>query len=194
MFKNVSGQKLSVYCFNSTTNLPVTGDAANLTAYESLDDGSVTGLTDTSASEQSASNAPGFYLFDLSQAETNASKIMFSCVTVTADVVCLCMPAVVYTTPPNFTATAIDSSGALTLTAGERNSIAAAILDLTSAIETGLTVRQALRLGAAADAGKASGMGTGTAVLRNAVADSKARITATVDADGNRTAVTTDLT
>ncbi len=182
MFKNVAGQKLSVYAFNSTTNLPVSGDAANLTAYESLDDGSVTGLTDTSASEQSAANAPGFYLFDLSQSETNASKILFSCVSLTANVVCLCMPAVVYTI------------GAMTLTSGERDAIAAAILDLTSAIETGLTVRQALRLGAAADAGKASGMGTGTAVLRNAVEDSKARITATVDSDGNRTAVTTDLT
>jgi hypothetical protein len=41
--------------------------------------------------------------------------------------------------------------------------------------------------------GKASGLGTTTAVYRD-LADSKDRISATVDADGNRTAVTRDLT
>lgn len=69
-----------------------------------------------------------------------------------------------------------------------------AAFDLADAIETGLTLRQALRLIAAAVAGELSGAGTATEVFRNAVADSKARITATVDAVGNRTAITTDLT
>jgi hypothetical protein len=41
--------------------------------------------------------------------------------------------------------------------------------------------------------GKASGLGTTTAVYRD-LADSKARVTATVDSDGNRTAITRDLT
>lgn len=41
--------------------------------------------------------------------------------------------------------------------------------------------------------GKASGMGTTTGILR-AVDDSKDRITATIDASGNRTAVTLDAT
>lgn len=69
-----------------------------------------------------------------------------------------------------------------------------AILDLANGIETGLTPRQALRLIAAVAAGKVSGAGTGTEYVRNAVADTKARITATVDSSGNRTAMTTDLT
>jgi hypothetical protein len=69
-----------------------------------------------------------------------------------------------------------------------------ALLDRAGAIETGLTPRQALRLALAALAGKVSGAATTTVTIRNAVADSKARITATVDADGNRTAITTDLT
>lgn len=60
-------------------------------------------------------------------------------------------------------------------------------------IETGLTLRKALRLIAAATGGKASGLDGSTAVYRNALADSKDRITATVDADGNRTVVTLDL-
>jgi len=74
------------------------------------------------------------------------------------------------------------------------NSAADALLDRSAGIETGLTPRQAWRLIAAACAGKASGLATATAVYRNAVADSKDRITATVDGDGNRTAVTVDLT
>jgi hypothetical protein len=41
--------------------------------------------------------------------------------------------------------------------------------------------------------GKASGLATTTAVYRD-VADTKDVITATVDADGNRTAITRDLT
>jgi len=60
-------------------------------------------------------------------------------------------------------------------------------------IETGLTMRQALRLIAAATAGKVSGGGTSTITIRNAVADSDNRITATVDSNGNRSAITYDL-
>lgn len=60
-------------------------------------------------------------------------------------------------------------------------------------VETGLTLRQALRLVTAATAGKISGGGTATITIRNAVADSADRITATVTTDGDRTAITYDL-
>jgi hypothetical protein len=60
-------------------------------------------------------------------------------------------------------------------------------------VETGLTLRQALRLVTAATAGKISGGGTSTITIRNAVVDGVDRITATVDTDGNRTAITYDL-
>lgn len=65
---------------------------------------------------------------------------------------------------------------------------------LDELIEAGLTVRQALRLIAAATAGRLSGAGTDTETIRNAVADSKSRIVATVDAAGNRTAIVYDVT
>jgi len=81
-----------------------------------------------------------------------------------------------------------------TLTSGERNSVADALLDRTNGIETGSTPRGALRLMLAALAGKLSGAAGTTVTFRNAVADSKDRIVATVTADGNRTAVTTDQT
>lgn len=60
-------------------------------------------------------------------------------------------------------------------------------------IETGLTLRQALRLVAAATAGKISGGGTATVTIRNAVADGADRIVAEVDSAGNRTAITYSL-
>jgi len=72
--------------------------------------------------------------------------------------------------------------------------MAAAILDEADGIEVGLTMRQALRLILAATAGKVSGGGTSTISIRNPVADSKNRIVATVDSNGNRTAIVYDVT
>jgi hypothetical protein len=66
--------------------------------------------------------------------------------------------------------------------------------NMADGVETGLTKRNAFRLMAAAAAGKLSGAAGPTVVIRNAVADSKDRVTATVDASGNRTAITVDLT
>lgn len=60
-------------------------------------------------------------------------------------------------------------------------------------VEGTLTMRQILRLLLAVLTGKSSGGGTSTIIFRDN-ADSKARITATVDSGGNRTAVTLDGT
>lgn len=79
------------------------------------------------------------------------------------------------------------------LTAGERDSIAAAHLDLANGVETGLTVRQHDRIVQAAVAGKSSQHAAGTPKYRD-LADTKNRIDATTDADGNRTAVALDAT
>jgi hypothetical protein len=69
----------------------------------------------------------------------------------------------------------------------------ASVWDQVNGIETDITPRGALRLNTAALAGKVSGAGTTTETFRN-VGDSKNRIVSTVDASGNRTAVTTDVT
>lgn len=71
--------------------------------------------------------------------------------------------------------------------------VAAAILDAADGVEAGLTLRQALRIIAAATAGKVSGAATTTITFRNALVDDTDRIVATVDADGNRTAITLDI-
>jgi hypothetical protein len=64
---------------------------------------------------------------------------------------------------------------------------------LAAAYEGAETFQDFLRLARAALLGKASGLDTTTAVYRDA-ADAKDRITATVDVDGNRTAVVLDAT
>lgn len=73
----------------------------------------------------------------------------------------------------------------------------AALNDITAAdilagvIEGTLTLQQTLRVCLAALAGKSTGGGTGSVAFRDQ-ADSKDRISATVDDDGNRTAITVD--
>lgn len=70
---------------------------------------------------------------------------------------------------------------------------AAALLDFSNGIETGITPRQAMRLMLAAMVGKLSGAATTTITIRN-VGDTVNRIVADVDANGNRTSVTTNAT
>src|SRR4051812_36210887 len=101
MFKNVISQKIAVYAYDSTTGAPKTGDAANLTAYVSKDFGSVTVLGDTSATEMDATNAKGMYLFDLTQAETNADCAIFTGKSTTSNI--YIAPQTIYTDPPGYT-------------------------------------------------------------------------------------------
>lgn len=71
----------------------------------------------------------------------------------------------------------------------------AAILDVADGIESGITPRQALRAIAAALAGLLSGAGTAEVTIKaiGAAAGGPTRVTATVDADGNRTAITLNV-
>lgn len=77
----------------------------------------------------------------------------------------------------------------------DANALAADAVDkiIDEVIEGAVTMRQMLRGFAAALLAKASGLDTTTAVYRD-IGDTKPRITATVDANGNRSAVTLDLT
>lgn len=83
--------------------------------------------------------------------------------------------------------------GADELSQDAANKIADAFLDRVDAIEPGLTPRQQMRLAAAADGGTLSGVQTGTVEIKNAVAGNKARIIANTDENGNRLAVTLDV-
>jgi hypothetical protein len=71
------------------------------------------------------------------------------------------------------------------------NQNADALLDRAAGVETGRTIRQAMRLMLAVLCGKVSGAATATNTFRD-TNDSKDRVVSTVDADGNRTGVTLD--
>lgn len=109
MFKNVASQKISVYAYDSTTGAPKTGDSGNISVYVSKDYGSVTQLGDTSATEMDSTNAKGWYLFDLTQAETNADACLFTGKSSTSNI--YIVGQLIYTNPANFTTTSIDSNG-----------------------------------------------------------------------------------
>lgn len=107
-----------------------------------------------------------------------------------------------------FMSASIAGVGSVSATRYARGTLAAAITPFTDLspqtlatqildaedIESSMSVRQALRLIAAATAGKVSGASGTTITIRSAVADNKDRIIATVDSAGNRTALEYDLT
>ena len=82
----------------------------------------------------------------------------------------------------------LDTQLAALPTAGEN---ADAVWD--EQVDGSVTARESVRLANSALGGKVSGAETNSVVIRD-LADTKDRITATVDADGNRSAVTRDLT
>ena len=102
MFKNTASQKIQLFAFDATTGVAKTGDAANLTAYVSIDYGAVTVLGDTTATEMDATNAPGWYMFDLTQAETNGNDLLFTAKSSTANIKVVGRP--VCTVPASFQA------------------------------------------------------------------------------------------
>lgn len=91
------------------------------------------------------------------------------------------------------TAAALNADAVTEIQSGLSTLTAAQVWDLSNGVETGLTPRQAMRLLAAALAGKLSGAATTTVTIRNAVVDGTDRIVATVDSDGNRTAIVYNL-
>ncbi|MES2342305.1 MAG: hypothetical protein V4597_11550 [Pseudomonadota bacterium] len=86
------------------------------------------------------------------------------------------------------TATGFAVAGdAMTLTSGERNAVAAALLALADGIETGLTLKQALRLVVAGIAGKRSNSGTATETYDAAGNPGTPRIVGNLNASGDGT-------
>lgn len=85
LFKNVASQKIHVYAYDSTTGAAKTGDAANITAYVSLD-GTANAIDDTNPAEVDATNMPGVYVFDLAQAETNCNSFALYAKSATANI------------------------------------------------------------------------------------------------------------
>lgn len=61
-----------MFAFDPADGTPVTADAANITAIIVKDDGTPAATNDANPTEINATTAPGYYRFDLTQAETDA--------------------------------------------------------------------------------------------------------------------------
>lgn len=84
-YKNKASQKLAVFAVDAD-GAPKTGDAANITSQISKDGGACAPTNDANPTELDATNAEGIYLFDMTQAETNADLIVVSPVSATSGV------------------------------------------------------------------------------------------------------------
>ena len=95
-YKNTASQKVSVLAVNPTTGSGVTGNASSITAQISKDGGSSAATNDTNPTELNATHHPGVYIFDLTQAETNANMVIVSATSATHPVAF--DPVTIYTT------------------------------------------------------------------------------------------------
>ena len=98
MQKNIASQQFVVFAFNATTNVPVTGDAANITATISKDFAADVATNDINPTE----TQKGFYVFDATQAETNADDIQVFPSSVTANIQVISVPGLITTVPVSF--------------------------------------------------------------------------------------------
>lgn len=113
MQKNTASQKWIVFAFggagHASEGQPITGDAAQITANLRLDGGAANAVDDTNPTELE----DGYYVFDVTQAETNANLLHISPESSTANVEVIGVPGAIYTTPTTFNASAIALATAL---------------------------------------------------------------------------------
>ena len=117
MLKNTAGQRWIVFAFDRTTNVPKTGDAANITANLRIDGGTANAVDDTNPSELE----DGFYYFDITQAETNGDNIVICPASTTSNIQVIGCPMAVWTfdlaTPAEIGAEVSTSGFGATITA-----------------------------------------------------------------------------
>lgn len=97
MYKNTASQKWIVFAFDRTDNTPKTGDAANITANLRIDGAAANPVDDTNPTELE----DGYYVFDITQAETNGNLIVICPASGTADIQVIGVPGAVYTSEAN---------------------------------------------------------------------------------------------
>jgi len=91
--KNVAGQYWIVFAFNRTDNTPKTGDANNITANLRIDGAGANAVDDTNPTELE----DGFYMFALTEGETNGELIVICPASSTGDIQVIGCPMAVWT-------------------------------------------------------------------------------------------------
>lgn len=156
---------------------------SSFTVYRARDTGSATAFTTPTVTEVDATNMPGVYKLLLDEDMTIGAGNDSEAVVLHITQASMAPVTIMYELyRPVATSASI-----------------AALNDLSAsdvwaaAVDGATTAAESLRLSNSALGGKLSGAGTGTETVRD-LADSKDRLTYTVDTDGNRSAVTRDLT
>ena len=93
MFKNVAGQFVIVYAWDSANGVPKEGDAAQITGRVSKD--SIDSAATNDANPTELANAPGQYAFLMTAAETNCDLFGLTATSSTADIDI--QPVIIYT-------------------------------------------------------------------------------------------------
>ena len=126
LLRNVANQKIAVVALD-VNNMPVDDAAANITAKLSKDGGGLVATNDVNPAELSAADAPGVYLFDMTQAETDAALLTVQAVTTSSGI--HFAPLNIYTDNQDLAAGAIKTttfaSGAIDAAAIAANAIGA---------------------------------------------------------------------
>ena len=169
MFKNVASQKVAVFAWDNAAGAAKIGDAANISAQISIDGGATAATDDAAPTELDATDAPGIYIFDMLQAETNGDLIVIVPVSSTSDIVL--RPVIIYTqiAVADITGVEVDNDG------------------------TAISLSGAFKLILSALSGITKYGNTNNPRFRD-LANTKDRINATVNANNDRTAVTRDAT
>jgi hypothetical protein len=103
--KNTDAQKWIVFAFDLTDGTAKTGDSANITANLRIDGGEANAVDDANPTELE----DGYYVFDLTQAETNGNYILICPASSTENIQVIGCPMAQFTSPPNFNALSISS-------------------------------------------------------------------------------------
>ena len=129
VYKNKATQKVACFAYDSTDGSAKTGDASNITAQISIDGAATAATNDTNPTELDAADAPGIYLFDLTQAESNGDLLVIAPVSSTSNI--LIEPLIIYTEPEtraaNVTAMDADTITASALAADAGAELAALV-------------------------------------------------------------------
>lgn len=112
MEKNTAG-KWIVFAYgnpsHASAGLPITGDAANITANVRIDGAAANAVDDVNPTELE----DGYYIFDITAAEANGDNILLTPQSGTANVLVIGVPGAVWTRPANFPALGIEVGGAI---------------------------------------------------------------------------------
>lgn len=178
--KEDTNDYVSFYAYDSTDHITPKTGLSSFTVYYSLNNGAAAAMTTPTVAEKDATNMPGWYHLAIDETEMVSSEGELSLDIKTSGMDNVPSKVDII---GNTTKEVYDAVAAL-------NDISVANI-IAGIADGSYDLQEMVRIMFAALSGKSSGGGTTTLAFRDA-ADSKDRISETVDSTGNRTSVTRD--